>query len=221
MVLDRKTRKKYVLVVACMAAFALLLSGPFTAAETAQGSGGEAVHEETPEGADGGGHETDRTGDLLDLLYRFINFALLIIILVIALRKVGLKETLAGRIEGIRQSLDDLKEGKKEAETKYKEMEKKLQEFQEKKKEIVDQYKKEGMAEKERIVAAAKERAKHLIEQAELTIELEVQSVRDQLKRDVVDLAVQRAREIIAKEITEEDQGRLVDEFIERVGKIH
>ena len=114
-----------------------------------------------------------------------------------------------------------MEEGKKEAETKYKEMEKELQEFQEKKEEIVEQYKKEGMAEKERIVAEAKERAKHLIEQAELTIKLEVQSVRDQLKRDVVDLAVQRARERIAKEITEEDQGRLVDEFIERVGKIH
>ncbi|GAG38310.1 unnamed protein product, partial [marine sediment metagenome] len=60
-----------------------------------------------------------------------------------------------------------------------------------------------------------------IIEQAELTIQREIQSARDRLKQEVVDLAAQKAQEIIAKKLTEEDQDRLVNEFIERVDKIH
>jgi F0F1-type ATP synthase membrane subunit b/b' len=37
----------------------------------------------------------------------------------------------------------------------------------------------------------------------------------------VVNLAARKAREIIEKEMTDEDQDKLVHEFIERVGKIH
>ncbi len=34
-------------------------------------------------------------------------------------------------------------------------------------------------------------------------------------------LAAEKAKETIANEMTDEDQDRLVNEFIERVGKIH
>ena len=60
-----------------------------------------------------------------------------------------------------------------------------------------------------------------MVEQAQLTIQQEMQSAKDRLKRDVMELAATRAQEIIAKEMTDDDQDRLVSEFIERVGKIH
>ena len=56
-----------------------------------------------------GGGGADRSGDLLDLLYRFINFALLVIILFIVLKKVPIKEYFSSRIEGIKKELEDLK----------------------------------------------------------------------------------------------------------------
>ena len=60
-----------------------------------------------------------------------------------------------------------------------------------------------------------------IIEQSELTIQQEIQAARDRLKHEVVELAAQKAREIIEKEMDEKDQDNLVNEFIERVGKIH
>ncbi len=209
----KKRGRKYIFLVAFIVTFSLLLSGVAVAGESLNESGPGSVQE--------GGRGGDRSGDLRDLLYRFINFALLVIILFVVIRKSGLKESLSGRIKAIRQRLDDLRKGKEEAETKYQDLENMLRDFQRNKKDIVEQFKKEGLAEKEKIIAAAKERAKQIGEQAEMTIQQEMQSARDRLKQEVVDLAVTRARDIIAKGITEKDQDQLVNEFIERVGTNH
>ena len=77
------------------------------------------------------------------------------------------------------------------------------------------------MAEKDRIIAEAKERVQQIIENAELTIQQELQSARDRVKQEVVDQATRKAQEILASELQDNDQDRLVDEFIENVEKIH
>jgi F-type H+-transporting ATPase subunit b len=169
--------------------------------------------------AAGGG--ADRSGDLLDLLYRFINFALLVIILFIVLRKVPLKEYFSSRIEGIKKELEDLKKQREAAQGKAQELESKLKAFEGERKEILAQYRADGLAEKERILADARDRAKQILEQAEMSIRFEMQSAKEKLKQDVVALAAQRAEEIIAREMTDKDQDRLVDEFIEKLGKTH
>ena len=169
--------------------------------------------------AAGGG--ADRSGDLLDLLYRFINFALLVIILFFVLRKVPIKEYFSSRIEGIKKELEDLKKQREAAQRKAQELESKLKAFEGERKEILAQYKAEGLAEKERILAEARDRAKQILEQAEMSIQYEMQSAKEKLKQDVVALAAQRAEESIAREMTDKDQDRLVNEFIERLGKTH
>ena len=169
--------------------------------------------------AAGGG--ADRSGDLLDLLYRFINFALLVIILFIVLRKVPIKEYFSSRIEGIKKELEDLKKQREASQRKAQELESKLKAFEGERKEILAQYKADGLAEKKRILAEARDRAKQILEQAELSIQYEMQSAKEKLKQDVVALAAQRAEEIIAREMTDKDQDRLVNEFIEKLGKTH
>jgi F-type H+-transporting ATPase subunit b len=212
-------RKRYIIPAAFFLVFTLFIFTPAMASEDTQSAGNESVHSVSNEG--GSDHEQDRSGDLRDLLYRFINFTLLVIILFIVLKKTGVKDLLSSRSDEIRQRMEDLKKEKEEAESRYQDIEKQLKEFEEKKKDIIDQFRNEGLAEKDRIISEAKERVEQIIEQSELTIQQEIQSAKDRLKRDVVDLAAQKAREIIAKEIDEDDQDKLVDEFIERVGKIH
>ena len=168
-----------------------------------------------------GGGGADRSGDLLDLLYRFINFALLVIILFIVLRKVPIKEYFSSRIEGIKKELEDLKKQREAAERKARDLESKLKAFEGERKEILEQYKADGLAEKERILAEARERAKQILQQAEVSIQYEMQTAKEKLKQEVVALAAQRAEEIIAREMTDKDQDRLVNEFIEKLGKTH
>ena len=171
--------------------------------------------------AAGGQEGADRSGDLIDLGKRFLNFALLLIILFWAVKKSGIKGFFSARSREIGQRLEDLKREKEEAEGKYKDVEKRLREFEDKKQEIIEEFKSEGLAEKEKIIKEAGERVKKIIDQAELTIRQEMESARDRLKQEVVNLAAEKAQELISKKMTDKDQDYLVDEFIERVGKIH
>jgi F-type H+-transporting ATPase subunit b len=169
--------------------------------------------------SEGGG--ADRSGDLLDLLYRWINFALMVIILVVVLRKIPVKEYFYGRIQKIQKELEDLKTQKESAQRKAQELESKLKTFEGERKEILEQYRAEGLAEKERILAEARDRAKQILGQAEVSIQYEMQTAKQKLKEEVVALAAQRAEEIIAREMTDKDQDRLVNDFIEKLGKTH
>jgi F-type H+-transporting ATPase subunit b len=175
---------------------------------------GFALGAEVPEGA-------DRTGDLLDLLYRFMNFALLVVILFIVLRKVRIGDFFRSRSEEIQKKFDELRKGKEEAEKKFHDLEGKLNEFEENKQRMLKQFQEEGVEEKEKIIAEARKRAGQIVEQAELTVQQEVKTARDRLQREIVALAAQGAKDIIAKQITDKDQDRLVDDFIEKVRKAH
>jgi F-type H+-transporting ATPase subunit b len=191
----------------------------------------EGVHTSSVEGeqqpgghdvtAEGEGHGADRSGDIRDLIIRTVNFVLMVIILIWALKKADIKGLLSKRIEDIRQKLETLRNEKDEAEKSYHDIEAKLKVFEKERIEILDQYKKEGEAEKTRIIAEANLRVQQIIDQAEATIEQEMQSARDKLKQEVAGLAAQTAEEIIAREINDQDQDRLVQDFIEKVGKIH
>lgn len=195
-----KNRKRRLFAAGCFAAGSVLLSSMALAA---------------------GGGGADRSGDLLDLLYRYINFSLLVIILFIVLRKLPIKEYFSSRIEGIKKELEELKRQREAAERKAQELESKLKAFEGERKEILEQFRADGLAEKERILAEAGERAKQMLEQAGVSIQYEIQTAKEKLKQEVVALAAQRAEEIIAREMTDKDQDRLVNEFIERLGKTH
>jgi F-type H+-transporting ATPase subunit b len=169
-------------------------------------------------GGEGGGHGG---GDVTNLLYRILNFVLMVIILVVVIRKTTIKDFFANRKEEIRQKLESLKRDREAAESRCKELEKKLREFEIQKKEIIDQFRADGAAEREKIIKEARERSAQILAQANLTIEREIQAARDRLLRKMVEVAAARAEDIIAKQINDSDQDHLVSEFIERVERLH
>jgi len=168
----------------------------------------------------GGGHDHD-SKRLWDLGYRFLNFALLVLILFVVIRKTAVKDFFSARREEIRKKFEDLKRERDAAEKRYRELERELKAFEVKKKEIIAQFEAEGAAESEKIIAEAKARAKQILEQTDLTIRREIQAAKDRLRMQMVEVAAQKAQEIIQKEIKDSDQDQLVEEFIERVEKLH
>lgn len=169
-------------------------------------------------GGEAAGHDSGR---MLDLLYRCINFALLVIILVVVIKKTSLKDFFAQRREDIRKRMEDLQKEKAAAEARYKELEQKFKDFELKRKEIIEQFKAEGLAEKEKIIAQARERSEQIMAQADATIQREIQGAKDRLREEIVNVAARKAQDLIVKQIKGSDQDQLVDEFIERVGKLH
>ena len=166
-----------------------------------------------------GAHDSGKM--LVNLLYRGINFTLLVIILVVVLKKVGIKDFFESRREEIRTKMDDLKNEKGAAEARLKDLEKKLKELEVKRDEIIAEFRKEGAAEKERIIAEAEERSAQMLAQADLAIEREIDSAKEMLKQEIVNAAALKAEEIISREIKEKDQDAMVNEFIERVEKLN
>jgi F-type H+-transporting ATPase subunit b len=172
--------------------------------------------------SEGGGHGgTDGSQRLWDLGARFLNFAILVIILFVVIKKTNIKDFFSGRRAEISQKFEDLKRERDAAESRFRKLEDELKAFEAKKKEIIQQFEAEGVAEKEKIIAEAEERAKQILEQAGLTIQREIQAAKDRLATEMVEAAAQRAQGIIEKEITDSDQDQLVNEFIERVEKLH
>ncbi len=163
----------------------------------------------------------DGEGALLDLLARYINFALLVIILVIVLKKSNALGFFPNRVEEIKRRMEQLRKEKEEAEAKYLAIQQKLADFELEKKSILDEARKDGEAEKEMILAQAEKRVEKMLAQVESSLQQEVEDAKARLRREAADLAAEKAREIIAGELNEDDQERLVKEFIENVRKVH
>jgi F-type H+-transporting ATPase subunit b len=170
------------------------------------------------EGGGHGGHDSER---VWDLGYRFLNFALLVIILFVVIRKTAIKDFFSNRREEIKRKFEDLKKERDAAERRYQELENELKAFELKKKEILKQFELEGTVEKEKIIAEAKERSKQILEQTDLAIQREIQAARDRLQAEMAEVASQKAQEIIEKQIKDRDQDQLINEFIEKVEKLH
>lgn len=150
--------------------------------------------------------------------YRVMNFAVLLALLIFLLRKPA-SQFLSGRIKGIQEQLADLEEKKKAAEKKLAEYNERLVKLTEESEQIIEQYKKQGEAAREKILQEAEASAAKLEEQARRTIEHEFNQAKKQLEVDVLEKAFAKAEEKLKSRITEDDQSQLIDEYLNEVVK--
>ncbi|MFN3534975.1 MAG: ATPase [Desulfatiglandales bacterium] len=156
-----------------------------------------------------------------DLLYRILNFGLMVVILVLVLRKSAIKSFFANRREELERRLVTLQKEKEEAERGYRELEAKLKEMEKSKGEIIEEFRREGEIEKEKIISKARERANYMLSQAEATIQRELQSAKERLMAEVMAMAAKKAEELLRKNIKDKDQDNLIEDFIQKVGRLH
>ncbi|HEY5672287.1 MAG TPA: F0F1 ATP synthase subunit B [Malonomonas sp.] len=157
---------------------------------------------------------------LKDFLYRVLSFSIVVAILVYYLAK-PIKKGLAGRREEIEKALAEAKQAKQDAEAKFAEYDRKLAQATDEIAEISDAIRREGELEKQKIIANAKELAIKIEQDAEKTAELEVAKARNELRREAVQLAVGVAEEKLKKNVTKDDDTRLIDEYMQKVGELH
>jgi len=170
--------------------------------------------------ASGGGHEVESGVLMKDFLYRIFNFAIVVAILIYFLTK-PIKKGLAGRREGIEKALADAKQAKEAAEAKFAEYDRKLARATEEIAEISDSIRREGELEKIKIIDSAKKMAVKIEQDAEKAAELEVAKARTELQREAVQLAVGIAEDLLNKNFTKDDDTRLIDEYLQKVGELH
>lgn len=162
-----------------------------------------------------GGHG-DSAGKVKDLIWRIMNFAVLAGVLVFLLRK-PLGQALESRRQGIRDQLDDLEKQKADAKKQLAEYKAKLARLDQEIEKIVAEYVKDGEAAKAKILEEAKVAAEKLQAQAKKNIEHEFQKARQELKAEMAEQAVTMAEALIKKKIRDEDQERIIGEYLTKV----
>ena len=170
--------------------------------------------------AAGGGGHADSGVVFKDFLYRCFNFALMAGLLAYFVTK-PIRKGLKGRTEEIAKTLSDAEAAQAAAEAKHEEYSKKLAKATEEIAGITEAIRREGELERDRIVAAAKEMAVKIEQEAENKASSVVAKARTDLREEAARLAVELAEDLLKKQVSAEDQKRLVDEYMQKVGELH
>lgn len=160
----------------------------------------------------GGGHAEQGPGEF----WRIVTFVILVVGFLILWKKV-ISVQLDKRAGDIKKAIEDANAAKAAAERKADEYRQKLADLEQKIAEITGQLRKEGEAEKDRILREAEDAVKKFKDQAKLTAEQEIKKARVEIQAEVAELAVRMAEDMLKKEIKPEDQERLIKGSVERL----
>ena len=84
-------------------------------------------------------------------------------------------------------------------------------------KEIIDQAKEDAVKAKSKIMDEANKQAQEKIEQARHEIESEKLAAQDEMKKEIVDVAVEVATKVMDQNMNTEANKALVDDFVKQV----
>lgn len=145
--------------------------------------------------------------------------------LLFALKKLAwgpLLEALETRQNAIRKSLDDAQQAKSELERLNAESARIIQQARVEAEGIVSQGRVDGDRLREEIRSKARTEADNIVKNAERQIQLETSRALEQIRREAVDLSVMIASKIIQRNLSKEDNERLIDEALKQVqGRTH
>jgi len=170
--------------------------------------------------ASGGEGHADGGKLLIDFLWRLLNFAVLAGLLAFFVNK-PIRNGLSGRRESIAKAIEEAEAARKGAEAKFAEYDAKLDRAEAEIDAIAAELKREGEQERDRIIAQAKEVAEKIRKEAEQSASLEIARAQAELRAEAARLAVSLAEELLTKGFTEQDQSRLLDEYMKKVGELH
>lgn len=156
---------------------------------------------------------------LKDLGWRVVNFIALLIILV----KFGAKPIgsgLAARQKQIRDEIEDLQKKRVEAEQSYNDFQAKLANVESEIDTVVERAVAQAEIEKKKIIEKAEQAAEDIKRAAEMAIQNEITEARRQLKDEVAEQAAVMAEELIVKNLTDDDQVKIIEDYLAKVGAV-
>ena len=142
------------------------------------------------------------------------------LLLLWGLKKIAwtpLLEALETRQNAIRKSLDDAQQAKVELERLNAESARIIQQARVDAEAIISQGRVDGDRLREEIRSKARSEADNIVKNAERQIQLETSRALEQIRREAVDLSVMIASKIIQRNLSREDNERLIDDTIKQV----
>ncbi|WP_305045823.1 ATP synthase F0 subunit B [Geoalkalibacter sp.] len=169
--------------------------------------------------AAGGDAHYDAGTLLKDFLYRVLNFGVMVAILGFFITR-PIKKGLASRRETLAKELEDARLARETAEAKFAEYEQKLKDATAEIEQIQAEIRREGELERERILSNAREMAAKMAQDTERTATQEIAKARLELRKEAAALAISLAKDLLNKNFNDDDQKRLVDEYMDKMQRV-
>lgn len=115
--------------------------------------------------------------------------------------------------------IDAAEKNRAEAEQAQKEAQEQLDQVKQEAQKMMEEARATGEKQEKDIIAAARVEADRMKEQAQKDINNEKEQAVEALRGQVASLSVMIARKVIEKEISEQDQDKLIDEYIQELGE--
>ncbi len=151
-------------------------------------------------------------------LFRLLNF-LIVAVLLYKLLKGPIRDWMARRREGIEKALSEAREAREQAEALLREQRARVEHLQEELRGLEAEAARERELLRERLRGETEAAVKRLMDETKTTIELEGRKARAELQAKASALAVELAEELLMKNLDPEDQERLVEDYISKLGK--
>lgn len=152
----------------------------------------------------------------MDFLYRTINF-LLVFAVIAKLAGKKIVGFFRGRVSQIENQLADLDSRKAEAEKRLADIEASISNLAAEKAHIEDEYRRQGEAVRDSIIAAAEAKAAQIREQAVATAESEARAAVAKIRTELADSVVAAAQSMLQQKLTAKDQETLLDTYLTKV----
>ncbi len=159
------------------------------------------------------------SGGLHPAIPKAVNLAIFLTVLYLLVRKPA-RKFFAERLATVRATLDRAAKEKAEAEAKINELNTRLSKLDAEVAEIRAQAEREAIAERERLKAEAQADADKLRATAKREIEGAKQAALVQLREFTADKAVELAEQLIRRELTPQDDAKLLQRVGEELSKV-
>ena len=158
----------------------------------------------------------DSASGLQTFLWPAVNLIILIAVLVYFARK-PLRAYFDKRRSDIQGELQTAADQLATAETTYANWQRRMIDLDGELEEIRATSRQRAEAERERIIEDARASAERIRRDATAAVDLELRRAREVLREEAAQLAIELAGERLAREVTDTDRDRLVDEFIDLI----
>lgn len=174
-------------------------------------AGGEAAH--------GEGHAAPMVTKekLLDLLWRTLNFAALVFILVKFAGK-PVTEFMGRRRHDIERDLREMQAKRDETERACKEFEARLAGMEGEIELIIQRAVALAEEERSQILAEAEEAGREIRRQAEAAVQAAEADIRSRLREEVAEQAARMAEQLIVRNLTPADHAAIIEQYLEKAG---
>jgi len=163
-----------------------------------------------------GAEEAGHGGEWKEWLWKILNFAILVVILV-KFTKKPLQEFLRKRTELIEKTLQEAKAARELAEKALAEVEERLKLKDREIEDILAHAQQSAKREKDLFVQQGEQMKEKILEQAKSNIDYEVRLAKDSIKAEAVEIALELAEKKLKGKLTTEEQIRLIEESLARM----